>query len=261
MADSTTGSGSTGAGDAGTDSSQPQQGVVSYMMSHKVDAGLWLSRVFTVGCSLLYAIPLLGMHVAYGCYQRALISSAITSVLRLHQRLPRPQLTREFFAQLVLEDSAHYLFFALIFVNSFPFTMILMPVFLFALLHATAFTKTLLNIQGPNAGQFLRSLLDKLVARQQDILRLIACTEIFLMPAVVFMVFGGRMSLLVPFIYYRFLTMRYASRRNPYSRQLFYELRVMMEQMCSRPSCPVFIRNMCTKAIGIISRLAPPVAQ
>merc|ERR1712088_572895 len=80
------------------------------------------------------------------------MASAATSALRLHQRLPRVQLTREFAAQLILEDSAHYLFFAVIFIYaSGPITMALLPVLLFAVLHSASYSLTLLDALGqPN---------------------------------------------------------------------------------------------------------------
>ena len=40
-------------------------------------------------------------------------------------------------------------------------------------------------------------------------------------------------------------------------RQLFYELRVAVEVMCSKPQCPRFVANVCYKSIGLISRMAP----
>ena len=79
-------------------------------------------------------------------YQKVLLSNAATSALRLHQRLPNFQLSREFLGQMFLEDSAHYLFYSLIFVMSYPVSMALVPVFLFALLHAQNYTKSLLNV-------------------------------------------------------------------------------------------------------------------
>lgn len=42
---------------------------------------------------------------------------------------------------------------------------------------------------GPNSLMFVRNLLDKLTTNQQNILKFIACNEIFLMPATVFMLF------------------------------------------------------------------------
>ena len=42
-------------------------------------------------------------------------------------------------------------------------------------------------------------------------------------------------------------------------RQLFSELRVAMENICSSPSCPAFVRNIVYKVIAFISRLAPQI--
>lgn len=52
------------------------------------------------------------------------MSSAATSALKLHQRVNsvRFQLNREYFGRLTVEDSFHYLLYALIFLNTFPIT-------------------------------------------------------------------------------------------------------------------------------------------
>lgn len=46
-----------------------------------------------------------------------------------------------------------------------------------------------LQSMGSNSLMFVRNLLDKLGSNQQNILKFIACNEIFLMPATVFMLF------------------------------------------------------------------------
>ncbi|KAL4230159.1 Transmembrane protein 33 [Mactra antiquata] len=232
--------------------------LVGFMMSNKVEAGLWLTRIFTVISSFLFFIPIFGGN-AYSHYQRALISNAATSALRLHQRLPNFQFSRVFMSVLFAEDSCHYLMYSIIFLNSYPITMVLVPVFLFALLHACTYTKNLLNFIGPESFMFIRNLIAKLQAQQTNILRFIACSEIFLMPALIFMTFSGKCTIFHPFVYYRFLTLRYASRRNPYCRTLFYELRMTVEYVCNKPQCPAFVRNISLQAIAFISRLAPQV--
>lgn len=219
-----------------------------------------MTRVFTVFSSILFLLPIFGGN-PYIHYHRALISNAATSALRLHQRLPNFQFSRAFLSTMFAEDSCHYLLYSIIFLNSYPITMVLVPVFLFALLHACNYTTSLLDVLGPNSVMFVRNLIRKIQAHQTNILRFIACGEIFLMPALVFMTFGGRCTIFHPFVYYKFLTLRYASRRNPYCRTLFYELRLTVEYVCNKPQCPQFVRNLSTKAIAFISRLAPPVAQ
>ena len=266
MADSSDNTGgnteSTGSGNTeSTGGQQPAAGgsVLTFMLSKKVESGLWITRIFTVVCTFLFFFPIAGGG-PYGFYQRALISNAATSALRLHQCLPHFQLNRQFLALLLAEDSCHYLMFSIMFMNSYPLTMSLIPVFLYAVLHACNFTIQILNIMGPTFMQFVRNMISKLQAQQVSVLRFIACTEIFIMPAVFLMTFTGKCSLFLPIIYYRFLLLRYSSRRNPYSRTLFHELRLTIEYLCNKPQCPAMIRNMFTKAIAVISRLAPTVA-
>ncbi|XP_076330014.1 transmembrane protein 33-like [Tachypleus tridentatus] len=81
----------------------------------------------------------------YSCYYKALLSNAATSALRLHQRLPNVQLNREFLALLLMEDSCHYLFYSLIYLFSHPITLVLLPIFLFALLHSASYSITMLD--------------------------------------------------------------------------------------------------------------------
>lgn len=72
-------------------------------------------------CCIWFCRP----HAAANFYQRALLANALTSALRLHQRLPHFQLSRAFLAQALQEDSCHYLLYSLILVNSYPITSIL----------------------------------------------------------------------------------------------------------------------------------------
>ena len=76
-----------------------------------------------------------------------------------------------------------------------------------------------------------------------------------------FLFFRGRASLLTPFIYYHFLTLRYNSARNPYTRNMFHELCVVIQGFASKPGVPRFITNSVNTVINIICRLAPPQRQ
>ncbi|CAN8006224.1 unnamed protein product [Ixodes hexagonus] len=234
--------------------------VINHISIHKIESLLWFTRMCTVVFTLLYIIPILGAN-PYTCYQRALISNAATSALRLHQRMPTIQLSRMFLSQLLIEDSCHYLFFSLIFLFAQPMTLVLLPVFLFALLHSASFSLTLLDKFGGRSG-FLGTWLVLLLEHQNNnILRLVAFTEIFLMPLTIFSLLSGRSSLVTPFVYYRFLSLRYASRRNPYSRTVFHELRLVTEHYASRPGCPAFLSRLLYKTIGLLCQISPPVPQ
>ena len=82
------------------------------------------------------------------CNRKVLIANAATSALRLHQRLPRFQLTAVFLSQLVAEDSCHYLLYSVIFLAAYPITLVLVPLALFATLHVAFSTLTLLDKTG-----------------------------------------------------------------------------------------------------------------
>ncbi|XP_023251969.1 transmembrane protein 33-like [Seriola lalandi dorsalis] len=113
--------------DTNQQSPPPQLGPMQFLMSNKLETAMWLSRLFTVYCSVMFILPILGPYAAANFYQRALLANALTSALRLHQRLPRFQLSRAFLAQALQEDSCHYLLYSLILVNSYPITSILSP--------------------------------------------------------------------------------------------------------------------------------------
>ncbi|KDR16814.1 Krueppel homolog 2 [Zootermopsis nevadensis] len=242
------------------DSEQPQprgwEALKQHVIDHKVEVALWATRVFTIIFTFGYFIPLLGNP--YNAYYKALISNAATSALRLHQRIPRVTLSREFLSLLLLEDSCHYLFYSLIFLYVTPVTLVLLPVFLFAVLHSASYSLTLLDTLGQNSWWGARLLISLVEFQSRNILRLVAFTEIFLVPFTVVLIFMGRASLLTPFIYYHFLTLRYSSRRNPYTRNMFYELRVLLEGTARKPGIPSFLRNILLSVISLASKLAPP---
>ena len=90
--------------------------------------------LFVVGCR--------GHPHSY--YQKALLSNGVTSALRLHQRVPHFQFSREYLAQLFLEDSAHYLFYSLIFVTGPPVSSILGVEQLFASIYQLKFSSSVI---------------------------------------------------------------------------------------------------------------------
>ncbi|XP_065345087.1 Krueppel homolog 2 [Cloeon dipterum] len=230
-------------------------GFVEHIKSHKLDFALWCTRVGTIFFTLMYFIPLTGN--AYNSYYKALMANAATSALRLHLRLPQVQLSQQFFAQLIAEDSCHYLFFSLIFLYVSPVALVLLPVFLFALLHSASYSLTLLDQLGQNSWWGARMLISLVEFQSVNILRMVAFTEIFLMPFVIIMIFLGKAGLLTPLIYYNFLTLRYASRRNPYTRNMFHEIRVHLEATANKPSFPAFLKGPVQNGIALVSRLAP----
>jgi len=242
------------AGDA-----QPARGLQAlkeHALAHKVDVALWTTRLLAIFFTFAYFIPLFGNP--YTMYYKVLMANAATSALRLHQRLPGVSFDREFLSRLLTEDSCHYLFYSLIFLYVAPVTFALLPVFLFSMIHFSSYSLTLLDLVGHNSWWGARLLISLVEFQSRNILRLIAFAEIFLMPYTVVLIFMGRAGLLTPFVYYYFLTQRYNSQRNPYTRNMFHELRLSVESVAHKPSMPPVIKNALLSVIAFTSRLAPP---
>lgn len=65
---------------------------------------------------------------------------------------------------------------------------------------------------------------------------------------------------MTPFIFYHFLVLRYSSRRNPHTRNVFYELRLAIEAVANKPQVPGILKKVLSGGIAFISKLAPPQA-
>jgi hypothetical protein len=134
------------------DSTQsPNRGInasINFLASNKTETGLWIIRIITLIFTFLYLIPIVPNLSQISCYQKALIANAATSALRLHQRLPVFRFSREFFAILLLEDSAHYLLYSIIFIYNYPISLALLPISLFSFLHTSSYTLTLIDKSG-----------------------------------------------------------------------------------------------------------------
>jgi transmembrane protein 33 len=111
---------------------------------------------------------------------------------------------------------------------------------------------------GQNSWWGARLMISLVEFQQRNILRLIAFSEIFIMPYAIVSVFLGKAGLMTPFIYYHFLTLRYTSRRNPHTRNMFHELRLAIESIANNPKAPPIIGKILHTAIGLVARLCPP---
>ncbi|KAI4462388.1 transmembrane protein 33 [Holotrichia oblita] len=231
-------------------------------LTNKVDSGNWIINVAGMMFRMGVIFPdVLGS--AKDAYNHSITNNLSSSVLRFYQRMSRRvQFTSAFFRELVREDSCHYLFYSLIYLYVAPITLVLLPITLFAILHAASYSLTLLDALGQNAWWGARLLISIVEFQSRNILRLAAFTEIMLMPMTIILILMGKAGLLTPFIYYHFLVQRYSSRRNPYTRNMFHELRVLLEAAAAKPSMPGILKQLLLRVVSISCKLAPPqVAQ
>ncbi|ETN76540.1 hypothetical protein RB195_010946 [Necator americanus] len=231
--------------------------VSQYVSENLMECCLLVTRLMTLFFSLCYLLPFLSPVAPESAYYKAFAAAAATNALRMQQRVGTVSFTREFLARLLLEDSCHYLFYAILFLTSAPVTMALLSISLFAALHSAAQLVKLMTAVGYGGSRFAFHLSSLCQQHTANCLGIIACGEIFLIPVLISMIFVGKASLFVPFVYYRFLTLRYASRRNPNTRQAFAQMRYSLDQVAASPNCPQIIRSLIYNSVGFISRLAP----
>lgn len=208
--------------------SSPARGwsaVMARVESHKLEALLALVRALTVLCTLSYLTGIPGP--SHYRFKQALLLSAATSSLRLHQRMPPPplnQLSRSYFMNLIGEDSFHYLIFPFMFFTGQPITLALLPCVLYALFNLAVYAINILDLMGNQ--EPLRLKISNLAAKyQQNLLYTIALSEVALMPIVIVSVFTRVVGILVPLFYYRFLLLRYNSARNAHLKLLVHEIK------------------------------------
>ncbi|TGZ68335.1 hypothetical protein CRM22_004310 [Opisthorchis felineus] len=266
------------------DSIHPVQRVLAHLQADYVRSALYFTRIGTMFCCLAFLFspffsrgPPADLDV---WYRRALLVSAAAWALRLHQRLKSGNdggVSRPLRETLLTEDAFHYLAYSILFAFLTPVSVSLVPIFLFALLHVSNFTQTLLDISGPrnNAAtgdgpnvnvsssqpsffrRVLQSAVTKVNTNNEPILRWIALNEIMLMFVCIFMAVSGPRAIVLPFLYYPFLKMRYSSRRNPYCRIAFSELRVSLQTLAYHPKCPGFLSRLINGLIQLVCRLSP----
>lgn len=227
--------------------------MIAHFKENKIDAAMWATRLLTIFFTTGYILPIFTNQQS--AFNKVLLASAATSALRLNQRLPTFKFSREFLGRLILEDSCHYLMYSLIFLSVQPTLLILVPIVLFAILHASSYSLKLLDIIGQNSWWGARFLISLVEFQAANILKAAAFSEIFLMPLAVVLTFMGKAGLMTPIVYYHFLVMRYSSRRNPYTRNAFAELRLTMESLAARS--PPVLAKIVRGGISAVSRLAP----
>jgi len=65
-----------------------------------------------------------------------------------------------------------------------------MPVTVFALLHASNFTRQMIDMHGANSYPVMRKLINHVAKHQTQIFRFVALNEVLIMPTTVMMVFS-----------------------------------------------------------------------
>ena len=191
-------------------------------------------------------------------YRRILIVNAIVCALRLNQRVPTFELSAVHFKRLMNEDSAHYLLFSITFLTCTPMVFVLFPVFLFALLQSSSFTRQVLDARGPHSVPLVRKLINYVAKHQTRLFRFIAINEITILPMLFFVMMFGMPSWFAMIVYFKFLQLRFLSKRNPYNKQLFRQFRMAAEWVANHQRCPGIVKNLIHVGVSSVQKLVPP---
>ncbi|KAI6240896.1 Transmembrane protein 33-like protein [Aphelenchoides fujianensis] len=221
----------------------------------------WL-RILTLYFLLAYTLNSLGIISNKTSYSKAFAAAAATNAFRLHQRLRGTNnafFSRDFLQQLMLEDPAHYLLYSIAFISSAPVTMALFPIGIYALLHTASYVIKTAEVTGHSRSPFVVAVGQFRDRYTTTCLSTAAFTEVFLFPVMCAMILMGKANFLFVFLYYRFLSLRWASRRNPHTRLAFYNLKVSLFDVASKPACPNIVKQFIYQSVNLIQRLAPPI--
>ncbi|BFF93432.1 Krueppel homolog 2 [Drosophila madeirensis] len=235
---------------------QPQNAtakLLQHIQTNRIDCALWALRLLSIFFTLSYVLPIFTSQQS--SFTKVLLANAAISALRLHQRVPAFSFSREFLSKLFGEDSCHYMVYSLIFFNIRPSLLVLVPVLLYSVLHASSYSLKLLDLIGQNSWWGARFIISIVEFQAANILKATAFCEIFIMPYAIVLTFMSHAGLMTPIIYYHYVVMRYTSRRNPYPRNAFAELRITFEALAARS--PPAVAKIIRGGIGIVSRLAP----
>nr|AHY82416.1 transmembrane protein 33 [Schmidtea mediterranea] len=188
------------------------------------------------------------------------MASVGTSALRLFEAIQTENqpmgFNRATLTSLLSKDSCHYLIFSVMFLSASPVTISIIPILLFAVLHVSSFVTKFIQACNVSIG-FFKKLIDKVTSNQVFLLQVIAINEVMLMPIIIITVLTGGGNIFLPFVYYRFIFLRYSSARNPYSKMVFMHLRMSVDQLAANPKCPAMVGNLMLKMRDLVIRLCP----
>ncbi|KAE9554568.1 hypothetical protein FO519_002207 [Halicephalobus sp. NKZ332] len=247
-------------GPSASTSAQQRVGVADFIKDNGMDTIIFTLRMLTIFFGIQYLLPSGSAEYSKSVYTKAFVASGFSNAFRLYQRAAPngfPNINREFLVSLMLEDSVHYILYSMIFSTNTPVTMALIPIVAFAWYNSVAYIQRFSQATG-NGISVAQKLNEFRVQQSANILSLVACAEIFNFPIFFALIFTGRCNIFFPVLYFRFLTFRYASRRNPYSRIVFASLKQSLVQVTSSPSCPQVIRSAILNSINLVERFAPP---
>jgi len=190
---------------------------------------LLLGHWATIVCALGYFLPFSGFHARYTFYKYCVRSVVATSLVKLHTRHGLPPLSfaggfsrealalgfdklKNWFGPIQQSTDFHYMFVAMAVSAHPPFTVALCPFVCLALYHVMAYLSTLPVLTRTFVWtKFLGKFYNALRRGQREALIFNATMEIALFFAVIIRLFTKMRSIMLVFMIFNTLKMRYLS--------------------------------------------------
>lgn len=227
-------------------------GLMAFFTHNRVDVFATVMR-----CFLVFQCILLAMGGSMEAYHYVMFAAVTVNAIRLLQRIGRPQFNTMYLQSAMLEDSSHYVLYALLFLTTAPSLLVAIPVTVFAIFHIIEFIRKLLAATGRRDGS-LDARLAAIQLKSSIAYQFVARMELIILIVVILRVFQG-ISLFAAVLimsYTNFLQMRYMSRRNRYPRQAWHDLRVFIDGVAANERCPGIVRTIIGKATGMVDNIA-----
>ncbi|KAM9985833.1 hypothetical protein ACTFIZ_002128 [Dictyostelium cf. discoideum] len=182
-------------------------------------------------------------------FYKALLGATIAYSIPIFNTFEGRKPDRALAAQLVQNENAQFVFYCMIFYFLGSSSLVyLLPNFIYSFFH-------ILKLVIPYTARvpFIKNLLEKVNSTNTKAIDFAISVEINIVLIAFFGIFSSFSNILLVFIYFRYLKLRYQfsqkikSKINEYSQ--------IVDQLSAHPSCPTFIRNIIPKIKMLLSPL------
>eukprot|EP00047_Mylnosiga_fluctuans_P024411 m.160770 g.160770 ORF g.160770 m.160770 type:complete len:260 (+) comp9851_c2_seq1:51-830(+) len=217
----------------------------------RLKAGLLASPAETVAFSLRGAVVLFTVVAlvfatsSFGstAYYQALFCFGLASIVRLYQRCGAPKFSSDYLRNVLVEDSAHYVLYSLVFFGGAPSPAVLLSPSIYAFFAAcTFFRKSIAPAISPR----LEGAVKKIESSASKGFTYASNIEIGVFFLLLFRLITGPgfHELVILYMYIQFCMLRTTSRRNAYPRAAWAAVRANIERIVNSPRCPGIVRTL-----------------
>jgi len=183
----------------------------------------------------------LGSYTSVECFRRAMFAAAVTYGVSLYKAVGMPTFSREWAQRATTNDNSHYLLITLVMANSFPVTLMLIPVTIYSFFQTIFYVRNLLQDIGSPFSRTVIGYIDKAETYWTRALLFGAQFEVMVMITLILNLFTGQVDLLLMLAYYNFLKYRYIFSSN--TRLVMGLFASKLDSLFHHPSCPAVLGN------------------